>query len=84
MKRFTKQEPSKTNDEWTNIKIFLIASLVFIVTDMLWSDFIAKNLYFQHNGPWLSLVKGQLKPLWWATLMVYLLLALVLSYSSFH
>jgi uncharacterized membrane protein len=59
-----------------SLKLFLIAFFVFIITDMIWLGFIAKNLYFQHYGPWLNLVNGQLKPLWWATLMVYLLFAL--------
>jgi uncharacterized membrane protein len=58
------------------LKLFLIAFIVFIITDMIWLGFIARNLYFQHYGPWLNLVNGQLKPLWWATLMVYLLFAL--------
>lgn len=58
------------------LKLFLIAFLVFIITDMIWLGFIAKNLYFQYYEPWLRLVAGQLKPLWWATLMVYLLFAL--------
>ncbi|RUR08307.1 DUF2177 family protein [Legionella sp. km772] len=57
------------------VKLFFIALVVFIATDMLWLGFIAKNLYFQHYKPWLNLVDGQLKPLWWATLMVYLLFA---------
>ena len=57
-------------------KLFLIAFLVFIITDMIWLGFIAKNLYFQSYEPWLRLIDGQLKPLWWATLMVYLLFAL--------
>lgn len=57
------------------LKLFLIAFVVFIITDMIWLGFIAKNLYFQHYAPWLNLVSGQLKPLWWATLMVYLLFA---------
>ncbi|KTD82193.1 DUF2177 family protein [Legionella waltersii] len=59
-----------------SLKLFLIAFVVFIITDMIWLGFIAKNLYFQHYGPWLNLVDGQLKPLWWATLLVYLLFAL--------
>lgn len=43
---------------------------------MIWLGFIAKHLYFQAYEPWLRLVDGELKLLWWATLMVYLLLAL--------
>lgn len=59
-----------------SLKLFFIAFVVFIATDMLWLGFIAKGLYFQHYAPWLNLVDGHLKPLWWATLMVYLLFAL--------
>lgn len=58
------------------LKLFLIAFIIFIITDMIWLGFIAKNLYFQHYGPWLNLVAGKLKLIWWATLMVYLLFAL--------
>jgi uncharacterized membrane protein len=58
------------------LKLFLIAFVVFIVTDMIWLGFIARNLYFQHYETWLNLVGGQLQPLWWATVMVYLLFAL--------
>ena len=58
------------------LKLFLIAFFVFIISDMIWLGFIAKNLYFQHYRPWLNLVDGQLNPLWWAALMVYLLFAL--------
>lgn len=59
-----------------NLKLFLIAFIIFIMTDMIWLGFIAKHLYFQHYAPWLNLVGGQLKMVWWATLLVYLLLAL--------
>lgn len=57
-------------------KLFLIAFVVFILTDMIWIGLIAKNLYLQSYQPWLRMVSGQLSPLWWATLMVYLLFAL--------
>lgn len=59
-----------------SLKLFLIAFVVFIITDMIWLGCIAKNLYFQHYKPWLNLVDDQLKPIWWATLIVYLLFAL--------
>lgn len=59
----------------TTWKLFAIAFLVFVATDMLWLGFIAKNLYLKHYQPWLRLVDGQLEPIWWATLIVYLLLA---------
>lgn len=58
------------------LKAFSIAFLVFLITDMIWLGFIAKQMYFQHYEPWLRLVNGQLKPLWWASILVYLLFAL--------
>lgn len=57
-------------------KLFFIAFLAFIMTDMIWLGFIAKNYYFQYYQPWLRLVGGELKPLWWAGLLVYLFFAL--------
>lgn len=58
------------------LKLFLVAFLIFIITDMIWLGLIAKSLYFHYYEHWLRLVAGQLKPVWWATLMVYLLFAL--------
>jgi len=58
------------------IKLFLITLFIFIITDTIWLGIIAKHLYFQHYAQWLRFEGGQLKPLWWATLIVYLLLAL--------
>lgn len=58
------------------LKLFFIAFFIFIITDTVWLGFIAKNLYFQSYQPWLRVVAGQLQPLWWAALFVYLLFAL--------
>jgi uncharacterized membrane protein len=58
------------------LKLFLIAFFVFLITDMVWLGLIAKPFYFESYKPWLRLVAGELKPLWWATLLVYLFLAL--------
>lgn len=58
------------------VKLFAIALFIFIISDMIWLGFIAKNLYFQQYAQWLRLEEGQLKPIWWATLIVYLVLAL--------
>lgn len=58
------------------LKLFLITCLVFISTDSIWLGYLAKSLYFESYAPWLRLVDGQLEPLWWAVLMVYLLLSL--------
>lgn len=59
-----------------HIKLFIIAGFIFFITDMIWIGYIARNLYFHHYEPWLRLVNGQLQPVWWATLMVYLCFAL--------
>lgn len=58
------------------IKLFFIALFIFIITDTIWLGFIAKNLYFEQYAQWLRFEGGQLKPIWWTTLIVYLLLAL--------
>lgn len=57
------------------IKVFLIAFMIFLITDMIWLGFIAKNMYFEHYSPWLRLEHNQLKPIWWAAIAVYLLFA---------
>jgi uncharacterized membrane protein len=58
------------------IKLFVIALLVFIITDMFWLGLIAKNLYQEQYAQWLRIENGQIKPLWWAAVIVYLLFAL--------
>ncbi|HAT1658565.1 TPA: DUF2177 family protein [Legionella pneumophila] len=58
------------------LKVFAIAFFIFIVTDMIWLGFIARNLYFDQYQQWLRLSDGQLKPIWWSALLVYLLFAL--------
>ncbi|MFO3150528.1 DUF2177 family protein, partial [Legionella pneumophila serogroup 1] len=52
---------------WT-LKVFAIAFFIFIVTDMIWLGFIARNLYFDQYQQWLRLSEGQLKPIWWSAL----------------
>lgn len=59
-------------------KLFLIAFLVFIITDTIWLGFVAKTFYLESYAPWLRLTAGKLTPLWWPALMVYFLLALSL------
>lgn len=59
-----------------SLKLFLLAALIFFVTDMIWLGLIAKNLYFHQYAEWLRLQNGQLQPIWWSTLMVYMLFGL--------
>ncbi|MCH9762989.1 MAG: DUF2177 family protein [Gammaproteobacteria bacterium] len=60
------------------VKVFFIALVVFLVTDMIWLGFIAKELYFGHYSPWLRLVQNELQPIWWSAIAVYILFALSL------
>lgn len=57
------------------LKIFLIAFVVFVVTDAIWLGLIAKGLYFKDYAPWLRITDGELKPLMWAAAIVYILFA---------
>ena len=58
------------------LKLFVIAFFIFIVTDIFWLGLIAKNMYFEQYRAWLRVSEGQLQPIWWASVMVYLLFAL--------
>lgn len=63
----------------TSIKLFVIALLVFLVSDAVWLGYVSKALYIQHYQPWLRLENGELQPLWWSAALVYILLALAIS-----
>lgn len=63
----------------THIKLFFIALLVFLFCDAIWLGYITKNLYIQNYQPWLRLNEGELQPLWWSVVIVYILLALSIS-----
>lgn len=57
------------------LKLFIASMLVFFTLDMIWLGFIAKTAYIERYSPWLRLENNQLIPLWWATLIVYVLFA---------
>ena len=57
-------------------KLFLIAVGIFFVTDMIWLGLVAKNVYLNQYAEWLRMQNGQLQPIWWAALMVYILFGL--------
>lgn len=59
-----------------SVKFFILAFLIFIITDIMWFGLIAKNLYFQHYEPLLRVADGKVKIIWWAALIIYLLFAL--------
>lgn len=55
-------------------KLFVIAVMVLLCTDMVWLGYVAKNMYIDTYASWLRLDNGQLQPVWWATAIVYVLL----------
>lgn len=59
-----------------NLKIFFVAFIVFLITDMVWLGAIAKGMYFAQYREWLRLHDGQLQLVWWSALIVYFLFAL--------
>lgn len=59
-----------------NIKLFIISFLIFIFIDFLWIGLLAKSFYFDHYQPLLRLQDGQLQPILWPALMVYILFAI--------
>lgn len=61
------------------IKLIVTALVVFFVLDMIWLGFLAKNLYVSAYKPWLRLDNhGNLQPLWWAAMLVYLLFVIAI------
>lgn len=57
------------------IKLFVTSMAVFFMLDMIWLGYVAKRLYFENYSPWLRLDNGQLTPVWWAIVIVYVLFA---------
>lgn len=59
-----------------HLKLFAVALIVFLITDMLWLGLIMKSYYLEQYQDWLRLSRGELQPIWWATVLVYLFFAL--------
>lgn len=59
-----------------SLKLFGIALFLVLVIDYLWLGFIAKDYYLRSYGSLARTVDGEFKPVLWAALVVYLLLAL--------
>jgi uncharacterized membrane protein len=62
----------------SQLKLFVVSFVVFILLDMAWLGYFARALYLEQYGAWLNLHQGQLLPIWWASLIVYGLFALAL------
>lgn len=61
---------------------FAISFVVMFIIDMLWIAVIAKTHYFKAYGHVLRLEAGQLLPVWWAVIIVYLALVFGLNYFA--
>lgn len=63
------------------VKLLVVALVVFLMMDMIWLGWLAKPFYFKAYEGWLNLNKdAQLELVWWAALIVYLLLALAIVF----
>jgi uncharacterized membrane protein len=62
---------------------FFLSSLVLLGLDHLWIAYLAKPAYFKAYGHVLRLAQGQLQPMWWAVVVVYLALIGGLNFFVF-
>ena len=62
----------------------MMSFIVLLSLDMLWISVIAKDAYFRAYGHILRLENGQLRPIWWAVLLVYVALVGGLNYFAFN
>ncbi len=62
------------------MKVFAASILSFIVLDAIWLGFIAKPFYLKEMANTARIVDGSVQPVFWAAGLVYLFLALGISY----
>ena len=61
---------------WHAIKLYLIIIPIFFLIDFSWLGFVAAKLYKSELGGLARLSGGNLVPVWWAAVIVYLLIPL--------
>ena len=61
---------------WHDIKLYLIIIPIFFLIDFTWLGVVAARLYKSELGGLARLSNGGLVPVWWAALLVYLLIPL--------
>ena len=61
---------------WNAIKLYLIIIPIFFLIDFTWLGFVAARFYKSELGGLARLSNGGLVPVWWAALIVYLLIPL--------
>lgn len=59
---------------------FILSFVILLGLDSLWIGYLAKASYFKAYGHVLRLEQGQLQPIWWAVVIVYLALVGGLNY----
>jgi len=65
-----------------NWKIFLCTLVAVPVLDFIFLGYIAKPFYAAHMAPVGRMVDGQIKPVYWAAVAVYLVIAFGMTYFA--
>jgi uncharacterized membrane protein len=63
----------------THLKVFFIALVCLAVIDFLWIGIIANSMYMTGLADLARIEDGKIKPVMWAAVLVYLVLALGLA-----
>lgn len=58
------------------IILFLVTITSILFMDMIWLGFIAKNIYAQNIGILLRKSGEAMTPIWWAAILVYVLITI--------
>lgn len=60
----------------THLKLFGIALVATLIIDYVWLGLVAKNYYLRSYGELARVENGQLQPVLWAAILVYIFLGL--------
>ena len=60
----------------------IVSTLCLLILDSIWIGFLAKAAYFKAYGNILRLVDGKIDPVWWAVLVVYVVLVFGVNYYA--
>ena len=67
---------TKGKNMWHVVKVYLIIIPIFLLIDFSWLGFVAAKLYKSELGVLARLAGDSLVPVWWAAIIVYLLIPL--------
>ncbi|MCE3046463.1 DUF2177 family protein [Legionella sp. 16cNR16C] len=62
------------------IVLFFLTMLCIFVLDMIWLAFLAKSIYAKNIGMLLRTSGGEMAPVWWAAVVVYVCITLGILY----